>query len=121
MVSAGIGVRELAIKARARAIASCGGRRIDALVVATTSPERICPAVAPEVAAALKLGDIAAYDMTSACSGFVYGLATATGLIAAGIAETVLLIGAEAFELDAWRVAGSVSALSCPRIHCGPF
>ncbi|AIZ32117.1 ketoacyl-ACP synthase III [Pseudomonas parafulva] len=97
MVSAGIGVRELAIKAGARAIASAGGRRIDALVVATTSPERICPAVAPEVAARLELGDIAAYDMTSACSGFVYGLATAAGLIAAGIADTVLLIGAEAF------------------------
>jgi 3-oxoacyl-[acyl-carrier-protein] synthase-3 len=61
------------------------------------------------VAAALGLGDIAAYDMTSACSGFVYGLATASGLIAAplaetnsispakGIVDTVLLIGAEAF------------------------
>lgn len=97
MVSEGLSMRDLAIKAGARAIASAGGPRVDAVVVATTSPERICPAVAPEVAAALGLGDIAAYDMTSACSGFVYGLATASGLIAAGIADTVLLIGAEAF------------------------
>ncbi|MBV4482158.1 beta-ketoacyl-ACP synthase III [Pseudomonas khavaziana] len=97
MVSDGLSMLDLAIKAGARALASAEGRAVQAVVVATTSPERICPAVAPEVASALGLGDIAAYDITSACSGFVYGLATASGLIAAGIANSVLLIGAEAF------------------------
>lgn len=95
MVSDGLSMLDLAIKAGARALASADGRAVQAVVVATTSPERICPAVAPEVASALGLGDIAAYDITSACSGFVYGLATASGLIAAGIADSVLLIGAE--------------------------
>lgn len=97
MVSDGLSMLDLAIKAGARALASAEGRAVQAVVVATTSPERICPAVAPEVASVLGLGDIAAYDITSACSGFVYGLATASGLIAAGIADSVLLIGAEAF------------------------
>jgi 3-oxoacyl-[acyl-carrier-protein] synthase-3 len=40
---------------------------------------------------------VAAYDINSACSGFIYGLATANGLIASGVARNVLLIGSEAF------------------------
>lgn len=97
MVTGGLSMRDLAIEAGTRALTSAGAPPIDAVVVATTSPDRICPAVAPEVAAKLRLGKVAAYDITSACSGFVYGLATASGLISAGIAGHVLLIGAEAF------------------------
>lgn len=97
MVTDGLSTRDLAIKAGARALASAGNPPIDAVIVATASPDRICPAVAPEVAAKLGLGKVAAYDINSACSGFVYGLATASGLIAAGIARHVLFIGAEAF------------------------
>jgi 3-oxoacyl-[acyl-carrier-protein] synthase-3 len=81
----------------ARALESAGEPKIDAVIVATTSPDRLCPAVGPEVAARLDLGTVAAYDINSACSGFLYGLATATGLIASGIAGQVLLIGSEAF------------------------
>lgn len=97
MVTGGLSMRDLAIEAGARALASAGAPLIDAVVVATTSPDRICPAVAPEVAAKLGLGKVAAYDIMSACSGFIYGLATASGLISAGIAHHVLLICAEAF------------------------
>jgi 3-oxoacyl-[acyl-carrier-protein] synthase-3 len=87
----------LAVEAGRRALTSAGLEHVDALVVATTSADRICPAVAPEVAFRLGLGTIAAYDITSACSGFLYGLATCSGLIASGQAERVLLIGSEAF------------------------
>ncbi len=97
MVSDGLSTRDLAIKAGARALASAGFPAIDAVVVATASPDRICPALGPEVAARLGLGKVAAYDINSACSGFVYGLATASGLIFSGIARQVLFIGAEAF------------------------
>ena len=97
MVTEGFSTRDLAIKAGLQALHSAGRSRIDALVVATTSPDRICPAIGPEVAARLELGNIAAYDITSACSGFMYGLATASGLIHSGTAENVLLVGAEAF------------------------
>ncbi|MEU3771964.1 beta-ketoacyl-ACP synthase III [Streptomyces sp. NPDC032472] len=97
IVSEGLSTGELAVRAGARALSSAGLSGVDALVVATTSPERLCPAVAPEVASRLGLGTIAAFDLTSACSGFLYGLATAAGLIESGTADTVLFIGSEAF------------------------
>ncbi len=97
VVSEGLSTGELAVRAGARALSSAGLSGVDALVVATTSPERLCPAVAPEVASRLGLGTIAAFDLTSACSGFLYGLATAAGLIESGTADTVLFVGSEAF------------------------
>lgn len=68
---------------------------VDAVVVATMTPDRRCPATAPEVAAALGLGTVPAFDVGAICSGFVYGAATVQGLIAAGTARRVLLIGSE--------------------------
>jgi 3-oxoacyl-[acyl-carrier-protein] synthase-3 len=68
---------------------------VDAVVVATTTPDRMSPATAPEVAWRVGVAPAAAFDLAAVCSGFVYGLAAAAGLIAAGIAERVLLIGAE--------------------------
>jgi 3-oxoacyl-[acyl-carrier-protein] synthase-3 len=97
MVTEGLSTRDLAIKAGMQALKSAGEPKIDVVIVATTSPDRLCPAVAPEVATSLGLGAVAAYDINSACSGFIYGLATANGFIASGIAQSVLLIGSEAF------------------------
>ena len=97
-VDAGLGTGELAVRAGARALASAGVNSVDAVVVATTSPDRICPAVGPEVAYRLGLDTVAAFDLTSACSGFVYGLATSAGLICSGVARSVLFVGAEAFS-----------------------
>ncbi|MFB7947251.1 beta-ketoacyl-ACP synthase III [Kitasatospora phosalacinea] len=96
-VSDGLSTGGLAVEAGARALRSAGAASVDAVVVATTSPERLCPAVAPEVASRLGLGPVAAFDLTSACSGFLYGLAASAGLIASGTADTVLFVGAEAF------------------------
>lgn len=96
-VTDGLSTGDLAVEAGARALKSAGHSAVDAVMVATTSPDRLCPAVAPEVAERLGLGTVAAFDLTSACSGFVYGLATAAGLIASEAADTVLFIGAEAF------------------------
>jgi 3-oxoacyl-[acyl-carrier-protein] synthase-3 len=97
MVTDGLSTRDIAVEAGARALKSAGESTTDAVVVATTSADRLCPAVAPEVAHLLGLDTVAAFDLTSACSGFLYGLATSAGLIAAGVAESVLFIGAEAF------------------------
>jgi len=99
VVTGGLSTRDLAIEAGARALKSAGGGSVDAVVVSTTSPDRICPAIAPEVAFRLGLGTVAAFDITSACSGFVYGLATCSGLIASAVATRVLFIGAETFSL----------------------
>lgn len=97
VVTSGMSTGDLAVEAGRRALESGGESTVDAVIVATTSPDRLCPAVAPEVAFRLGLGTVTAFDLTSACSGFLYGLATSAGLIAADVADSVLFIGAEAF------------------------
>jgi 3-oxoacyl-[acyl-carrier-protein] synthase III len=91
----GTATSDLATEAGGRALKSAGIDAADAVVVATTTPDRMCPSTAPEVASRLGLGHVAAFDVGAVCSGFVYGLATARGLIAGGIAERVLVVGAE--------------------------
>lgn len=90
---------ELAVEAGQRALksADAGPGTIDAVILATTTPDRPCPATAPEVASRLGLGTIAAFDISAVCTGFIYALAAAAGLISAGIAGQVLVIGAEVF------------------------
>lgn len=89
---------DLAVEAGRRALASAATDTVDAVVVATTTPDRSCPATAPVVAARLGLTGVAAFDVGAVCTGFVYGLASAAGLIAAGVAERVLLIGADTYS-----------------------
>ncbi|WP_367132405.1 MULTISPECIES: beta-ketoacyl-ACP synthase III [Streptomyces] len=89
---------DLAAGAGAKALKSAGGLPVDTVVVATTTPDRTCPATAPTVAAKLGLGHVAAYDVAAVCSGFVYALATAAGLIACGASAGALVIGAETFS-----------------------
>lgn len=96
-VAPGTATSDLAVEAGARALASAGGAKADALVLATTTPDRISPATAPEVASRLGLEGVAAFDIGAVCSGFLYGLAVAAGLISAGTAGRVLVIGADAF------------------------
>lgn len=66
---------------------------IDALILATTTPDRAVPATSATVQNLLGL-TCGAYDVNAACSGWVYGLITAHGLIAMG-ANRVLLIGTD--------------------------
>ena len=68
-------------------------RRIDALVLATTTPDRTVPATSASVQAELGLS-CGAFDVNAACSGFVYALVVAHGLIALG-SERVLVIGTD--------------------------
>ena len=87
---------DLAVEAGRAALKHHGqGPSVDAVVLATTTPDRRCPATAPEVAAALDLVGVPAFDIAAVCSGFVYAAATAQGLIAAGTARSVLVIGSE--------------------------
>ncbi|WP_405621139.1 beta-ketoacyl-ACP synthase III [Streptomyces sp. NBC_00076] len=98
VVDAGQATSDLAVEAGRRALASASVSRVDAVVVATTTPDHTCPATAPAVAARLGLTGAAAFDIGAVCTGFVYGLASAAGLIAAGVAERVLLIGADTYS-----------------------
>ncbi len=95
VVDPGTTTADLATAAGANALKSAQTDTVDAVVVATTTPDRLSPATAPEVAWRVGVAPAAAFDIAAVCSGFVYGLATCAGLIAAGIADRVLLIGAE--------------------------
>ncbi|WP_131735443.1 beta-ketoacyl-ACP synthase III [Actinomadura roseirufa] len=98
IVEPGSATSDLAARAGAAALASAGVSAVDMLVLATTTPDHPCPATAPAVAHRLGLGGIPALDVNAVCSGFVYGLATSAGLIASGLARSVLLIGADTFS-----------------------
>ncbi|MEU4768281.1 beta-ketoacyl-ACP synthase III [Actinosynnema sp. NPDC023794] len=97
-VEPGTSTSDLAVDAGARALRSAGTSTVDAVIVATTTPDRSCPAIAPDVAARLGLIGVPAHDVAAVCTGFLYGLANAVGLIASGAARTVLLIAAETFS-----------------------
>ncbi|MFE4832187.1 beta-ketoacyl-ACP synthase III [Streptomyces sp. NPDC056672] len=95
VAGADLSTTDLAVRAAAQALADGEPVTAEALVVATTTPDRCCPATAPAVATQLGLTGIPAYDLAAGCTGFLYALATAAGLIAADTARTVLVIGAD--------------------------
>jgi len=68
---------------------------IDAIVYATASPDRLLPSQACDLQAILGAKNAAAFDVGAACSGFVFALSTAEGIIAAEQGEHVLVIAAE--------------------------
>jgi 3-oxoacyl-[acyl-carrier-protein] synthase III len=82
--------------AMARAGVDAGG--LDAILLATTTPDRLIPASAPVIQDALGAA-CPAMDLNAACSGFMYGLWVARGLLATGSGR-VLLVGAE--HLTRW-------------------
>lgn len=94
----GVATSDLAVEAGRRALKSASVSDTTMVVLATTTPDRPCPATAPEVAARLGMADAAAFDIASVCSGFLYGLAVSAGFVVSGIADTVLLIGAETYS-----------------------
>jgi len=71
---------------------------IDLLIVATNFPDMICPGSAPFIAAGLGLDQTPFFDIKAGCSGFVYGVVVADGLIASGGFQRILLVGTEALS-----------------------
>lgn len=98
VVDAGVSTSDLAVEAGQRALKSADVDSVDAVVLATTTPDRPCPATAPDVAYRIGLERAAAFDVNAVCTGFLYALASGAGLIATGIAERVLVIGADTFS-----------------------
>ncbi|AUG75080.1 3-oxoacyl-ACP synthase [Kitasatospora sp. MMS16-BH015] len=94
----GVSTGELAVAAASAALRSAPGHRPDLLLLATTTPDRRCPATAPEVAHRLGLGPIPAFDLSAVCSGFLYGLITAAALVRAGVAAAPLVVAAEKYS-----------------------
>ncbi|TMC48204.1 MAG: ketoacyl-ACP synthase III [Chloroflexi bacterium] len=79
-----------------RALERAGVDGVDLILVATATPDTLVPATACLVQRRLGLGGVPALDIGAACSGFVYGLAVADGMIRSGAAGTVLLVATEA-------------------------
>jgi 3-oxoacyl-[acyl-carrier-protein] synthase-3 len=87
----------MAAHAARRALERAGltGRDLDTIIVGTTTPDFLLPTAAALVQDELGADHAGIFDIGAACAGFIYGLAVARGLIAAGTARRVLVIGAE--------------------------
>src|SRR4051812_15627302 len=68
---------------------------LDVIVMSTATPDRLLPATAVDLQAQLGAKRAAAFDISAACSGWLYGLTVAEGMIMSGAAETILVVGAE--------------------------
>lgn len=90
----------LATKAAQSALDDAGldAKDIGAVIVATTTPDETFPATAVRVQAAIGAPTVMAFDIQAACSGFVYAMTIADGLIKAGQANNILVIGAETYS-----------------------
>ena len=90
----------LAVKAAEAALKDAGRTAddIDAVVVATSTPDYTFPSVATMVQGALGMTSGFAFDIQAVCAGFIYALTNANGLILSGQAKRVLVIGAETFS-----------------------
>ncbi len=91
---------DLAIRAAQAALADAGigADAVDAIVVATSTPDFTFPSVATMVQAGLGTTSGFAFDVQAVCAGFVFALANANGMIVSGQARRVLVIGAETFS-----------------------
>ncbi len=78
--------------------AGVGAEAVDAVILATSTPDEAFPATAVRVQAALGIRRGFAFDVAAACSGFVYALAAADAFIRQGMARHVLVIGSEVYS-----------------------
>ncbi|QIK40677.1 ketoacyl-ACP synthase III [Pontibrevibacter nitratireducens] len=90
---------DLAIEAARAALNDAGlqGSDIDAIVLATATPDQTFPSTATRVQHAIGAGGFA-FDMQAVCAGFIYALANADAMIKAGQAKRIMVIGAETFS-----------------------
>ncbi|WP_445397006.1 ketoacyl-ACP synthase III [Zobellella sp. An-6] len=92
-----VNTSDLAVVAARHALAAAGleADRLDAIILATASPDSLVPSSASAVQQALGAGRAAVFDINAACTGFIYGLSVGSALIKAGSMQRVLVIGAE--------------------------
>ncbi len=88
---------DLGVEAAKRAlqVADMSAGDIDIIITATSTPDHLFPATACIIQDKLGATNAGAFDLSAACSGFIYGLAMARGLIVSGEVDTALVIGAE--------------------------
>jgi 3-oxoacyl-[acyl-carrier-protein] synthase-3 len=103
------GIRERRIAADAEALsdislpavrqaleqAGSDGTDIDLLIVATVTPDMMFPSTSAILADQLGAKDAAAYDLSAGCTGFMYALAQAYGMVASGLTRRALVVGGD--------------------------
>jgi 3-oxoacyl-[acyl-carrier-protein] synthase-3 len=80
---------------QAMARAGVAPGEIDAIVLSTATTDRLLPATGVDLQAEIGATRAAAFDLSAACTGWIYGMTVAEGLMFSGVADTVLVVGAE--------------------------
>jgi 3-oxoacyl-[acyl-carrier-protein] synthase-3 len=88
---------DIALPACRRALEMAGvdPASIDLLIVATVTPDMAFPSAGALLADTLGMPDAAAYDLSAGCTGFVYAIAQAHGMLASGLAKRALVVGGD--------------------------
>lgn len=96
-ISEGPGVTDMAAEAARRAIEDAGIKpeEIDIIIIATTTADYCFPSAACEVQGIVGAVNAVGYDISAACSGFIFALNTADAFIRAGTCQTGLIIGVD--------------------------
>ncbi len=82
----------------ALADAETGPEEVDAIILATSTPDQAFPATALRVQQALGVAHGFGFDLAAACAGFIYALSVADGMIRSGQARGILVIGSEVYS-----------------------
>jgi len=96
----GVPTTDIALPAARAALADAGigAEELDLIIFATQTPDMTFPSAACVLQHKLDAVNAAAFDLSAACSGFVYGLATATQFVLSGAYRRILVVGAEALS-----------------------
>lgn len=97
---------DLSIEASRMALENAGlkAKDIDLIIVATSSPDTILPSTGCWVQKGLGAGNIPAFDISAGCTGWIYGMIVAEGLILNGAHKRILLIGSEVLtRITNWK------------------
>src|SRR5947209_12296274 len=88
---------DLALPAAQNALSQAGleGKDVDLLIVATVTPDMMFPSTSAILADRLGATDAAAYDLSAGCTGFMYAIAQAYGMVAGGLAHKALVVGGD--------------------------
>lgn len=91
---------DLAINAARMALANAGieASDLDAIVLATATPDQTFPSTATKLQHALQMKGGFAFDIQAVCAGFIYALSLANSMIIAGQAKRIMVVGAETFS-----------------------
>lgn len=106
IVEENIPTSEIAIHAAERALENAGilPEEIDLIIFATLTPDMVIPSTACIIQNKLKAINAAAFDISAACSGFVYGISTGSQFIKSGMYKKVLVVAAETLsKLVNWK------------------